>query len=473
MTQKYEIIWKKCLQIIKDNIPAESYNTWFRPIVPLNLENYVLTIQVPSAFFYEFLEEHYLDLLKKTLRVVLGHEARLEYKIIVDNSNYTNTAKKKSYKIPGKTNSMPTNKPMAMEGQQIKNPFVIPGIKKVQIDPQLNSSKSFENFIEGECNRLGRSAGLTIAKNPGTTSFNPLMLHSQPGLGKTHLAQAIGIRIKEQYPDKVVLYVSANRFQTQFTDAVRKNNINNFTHFYQMIDVLILDDVQEFIGKTGTQKTFFHIFNQLHQAGKQLILTADRPPVDLDGLNERLLSRFKWGLTAELQMPDFETRLEILRKKAYNDGIELHESVLKYIATNVTSSIRELEGALISLLAQSTLNNQEITLKLAQKILSNIIKKKQKDISISYIQKVVCDYFKIEPKVLKAKTRKREIVQARQIAMYFSKNYTNSSLSTIGSEIGGKDHSTVLHSYRTVRNLLETDSNFKNFVDDIERQLKY
>ncbi len=473
MLGKHEIVWKKCLQIIKDNIQKESFNTWFRPIVPQSLIDGVLIIQVPSAFFYEFLEEHYLDLLKKSLRVILGKEAKLEYKIIVDNSNYTNTTRKKSYKIPGKTRGELTNKPMVMNGQQIKNPFIIPGIKKVQINPQLNSEKSFENFIEGNCNRLGRSAGITIAQNPGKTSFNPLMLHSKPGLGKTHLAQAIGIKIKDQFPDKIVLYVSANRFQTQFTDAVRKNNINDFTHFYQMIDVLILDDVQEFMGKTGTQKTFFHIFNQLHQAGKQLILTADRPPVDLEGLNERLLSRFKWGLTAELTAPDYETRLEILRKKAYNDGIELPEDVLKYIATNVTTSIRELEGALISLLAQSTLNNKEITLKLAHSILGKIIKTKHRDISIDYIQKVVCEYFKIEPKVLIAKTRKREIVQARQISMFLSKNYTSASLSVIGAETGGKDHSTVLHSYRTVRNLLETDRNFKNYVDDIERQLKY
>ena len=473
---KHTIIWQQCLSIIKDNIPLESYSTWFRPIVALNLEGNILTIQVPSAFFYEYLEAQYIDLLTKVLRKILGAGAKLEYRIIVDNSNYTNKSKKISYKIPGQNNPNLTNKPMSMPPSQqdtIINPFIIPGIKKITINTQLNSNYSFENFIEGTCNRLGRSAGISISDNPGTTSFNPLLLHGGAGLGKTHLAQAIGIRTKELHPDKVILYVSANKFQTQFTEAVRKNNINDFTHFYQMIDILIIDDVQEFMGKKATQKNFFHIFNQLHQNGKQLILTADRPPVDLDGLDERLLSRFKWGLTAELQIPDYPTRLKIIKQKAYKDGIELPQNVLEYIATNVVTNIRELEGTLVSLLAQSTLNNRDITLALTKKMLSKIVRKQQKEISILQIQNVVCKYFKIEPKVLKAKTRKREIVQARQIAMYFAKNYTNSSLAKIGAEIGGRDHSTVLYAFKTVRNLIASDKTFKHYVEDIERQLKY
>lgn len=472
MDYNLENKWTKFLSIIKDNIPRESFNTWFRPIIPLSLEQNILVLQVPSPFFYEFLEEHYLNLIKKAVGHIFGAGIRLEYKIVVDSSK-SNNNKKRSYKLPGNKTGEITNRPLAVAGNQIKNPFVIPGIKKVQINSQLNPDKTFENFIEGECNRLGRTAGFAISENPGKTSFNPLMLHSKSGLGKTHLAQAIGIKVKEQFPEKTVLYVSAHRFQTQFTEAVRKNTINDFTHFYQMIDVLILDDVQEFAGKTATQKTFFHIFNQLHQAGKQLILTADRPPVDLDGLNERLLSRFKWGLTAELQIPDYQTRLEIVRKKAYNDGIEVPAEVLEYIAKNVTTSIRELEGALISLLAQATLNKKQVTLSLAYKTLGNIIKRTEKDLSISEIQKTVSEYFKIEQKVLKAKTRKREIVQARQISMYLAKNYTNASLSTIGAETGNRDHSTVLHSCKTVKNLIETNLDFKNYVDDIEKQLKY
>ena len=472
---KHTQIWNKCLEIIKDNIPPESYNTWFRPIVPLQFENNILTIQVPSAFFYEYLEEQYLDLLKKVLFNILGKDAKLEYKIIFDNSKYTNKSQKISYSIPGENKKTFKNKPFTIPGQQnsIKNPFIIPGIKKITINPQLNSNYSFENFIEGSCNKLGRTAGISISNSPGQTQFNPLLLHGGAGLGKTHLAQAIGIKIKEKHPEKIILYVTANRFQTQFTEAIRKNSINDFTNFYQMIDVLIIDDVQEFMGKKATQNTFFHIFNQLHQSGKQLILTADRPPVDLEGLNERLLSRFKWGLTAELETPDYKTRYEILKHKAYKDGIDLPNEILEYIATNVVTNIRELEGSLISLLAQSTLNNREITLELTKNILGTLVKKQKKEISIKKIQKLVCDYFNISIKVLRAKTRKREIVIARQIVMFLSKTYTKASLAKIGAELGGKDHSTVLYSYKTIGNLIQTNKTIKLYVTDIERQLKY
>jgi len=474
MNKTYKDVWNNCVQIIRDNIPVSSFKTWFEPILPLKLENKILTIQVPSPFFYEYLEEHFIDLLRKVLRKELGPDAKLEYSIVVDN-NLTNKKIQNSYNLPGKGIGNLENKPISMPSQQtaIKNPFVIPGIKKIHVNPQLNQNFTFDNFVEGDCNRLGRSAGLAITENPGQTPFNPLLIYSEPGLGKTHLAQAIGIAIKEKFPEKIVLYVTAYNFLTQYTEAVRNNNRNDFMHFYQMIDVLIIDDIHEFAGKDATQDTFYHIFNHLHQSGKQLIITSDRPPVELNTLKTRLLSRFKWGLVADLQTPDYETRLAILRKKAYNDGLVFNEEILKYIAENVTTSIRELEGAIVSLLAQSTLNRQTLTLELAKTTLEKMIKKQKKELSIDYILKVVCDYFKIDPKVLHARTRKREIVQARQIAMYFSKNLTKESLSTIGSEIGGKDHSTVLHAYKTVKNLIQTDKNFKNFIDDIDRQLKY
>ncbi|MEZ4998751.1 MAG: chromosomal replication initiator protein DnaA, partial [Bacteroidales bacterium] len=326
MNKSHDEVWNNCLEIIRDIIPSASFKTWFEPIVPLRLEKNVLTIQVPSPFFYEYLEEQYIDILRKTLRREIGNDAKLEYNIIMENSAYTN-GKPYTVRYPSRNKADLQNKPMQVpfEATQpaIRNPFIIPGIKKLHFDPRLNPDYSFANFVEGECNRLARSAGIAVGNNPGGTAFNPLMIYGDSGLGKTHLVQAIGILVKEKYPDKTVLYVNANKFQTQFVESIRNNNKNDFLHFYQMIDVLIIDDVHEFAGKEKTQDTFFHIFNHLHQSGKQLILTCDKPPVELQGMEQRLLSRFKWGLLADLQKPDFETRLAILRKKAYNDGIEL------------------------------------------------------------------------------------------------------------------------------------------------------
>jgi len=470
----HQAIWNNCLKVIKDNVPNNSFKTWFEPIVPIRLENSILTIQVPSPFFYEYLEEQYIDILKKTLRRELGQDAKLEYHIVLDNDTITH--KPYTVKLPAKSGAEVKNKPVNMplnsEEGAVMNPFIIPGIKKLNIDPRLNPANSFNNFVEGECNRLARSAGFAVANHPGGTAFNPLLIYGESGLGKTHLAQAIGLETKEKFADKTVLYVNANKFQTQFVDSVRNNNKNDFLHFYQMIDVLIIDDVHEFSGKEKTQDIFFHIFNHLHQSGKQLILTSDKPPVELQGMEQRLLSRFKWGLSADLQSPDFETRIAILQKKIYNDGIEMPNEVLEYIASNITTNVRELEGALISLLAQSTLNKRAITLDLTKEIIDKLIKNTKKEISIDYIQKVVCNFFNISGDTLQNNTRKRETVQARQIAMYFSKSLTKCSLATIGSQIGGKDHATVLHACKTVNNLIETDKQFKHQIEEIERKLK-
>jgi chromosomal replication initiator protein len=471
----HERIWNNCLDVIKDNVPSISFRTWFEPIIPLKLENDILTIQVPSPFFYEYLEEQYIDILRKVIKKEMGPEAKLEYNVVMQNNSYSNS-KPYTVKFPARNTkeirNTPVSVPLDTSENTIRNPFVIPGLKKLDIDPRLNPENSFDNFIEGECNRLARSAGYAVSKNPGGTAFNPLLVYGESGLGKTHLAQAIGIEVKELFPEKTVLYVNANKFQTQFVDAIRNNNKNDFLHFYQMIDVLIIDDVHEFAGKEKTQDTFFHIFNHLHQSGKQLILTSDKPPVELQGMESRLLSRFKWGLSADLQAPDFETRMAILKKKTYNDGIELPEEVLEYISTHISDNIRELEGALISLLAQSTLNKKEITLDLTKEMIDKLIKSTKREISIDYIQKVVCTYYNIGLELLQSKTRKREIVQARQVAMFFSKSMTKSSLATIGSQIGGKDHATVLHACKTVNNLIETDKRFRLQVDEIEKKLK-
>ncbi|SHJ53925.1 chromosomal replication initiator protein DnaA [Tangfeifania diversioriginum] len=475
MSKEHISAWEKCLNIIRDNVPGSSFKTWFEPIVPVKLDNKVLTIQVPSAFFYEYLEEQFIDILRKTLRMVLGTGAKLEYNVVMGGDTQTNGSPY-TVSYPTNNNSKIQNQPLniplkADEKKSIKNPFIIPGIQKLQIDPQLKADNTFDNFIEGDCNRLARSAGYAVARNPGGTAFNPLMIYGNSGLGKTHLGQAIGIEVKENMPDKVVLYVNANKFQTQFTEATRNNNRNDFLHFYQMIDVLILDDVHEFAGKEKTQETFFHIFNHLHQTGKQLILTSDKPPIELKGMEQRLLSRFKWGLTADLQTPDFETRMEILRRKVYNDGISLSDEVLEYIASHVNNNVRELEGALVSLLAQSMLNKREITIDLTAKLINKLVKNSHRELSIEYISKVVCDYFNMPVESLQTKTRKREIVQARQITMFFSKSLTKYSLASIGAQIGNKDHATVLHACKTVNNLKDTDKNFRQYVEDIEKKL--
>lgn len=466
-------VWDNCLSYIKDNISAQSYKTWFLPIKPLKLKDNVLSIQVPSKFFYEWLEENYIKLLKSAITKELGEDAKLVYSIVMENT-YGNT-KPFTVKIPssnrGNIQNPKVNMPMELGEKGVKNPFIIPGLRKVHVESQLNPNYNFENFVEGDCNRLARSAGYAVAKKPGGTSFNPLLLYGGNGLGKTHLAHAIGIEIKDRYPEKTVLYVSAEKFQQQFVEAIRTNNKNDFLHFYQMIDVLVVDDVHSFAGKEKTQDAFFEIFNHLHQNSKQVILTSDRAPVDLQGMEQRLLSRFKWGLSADLQVPDLETRIAILNQKLYNDGVEMPADVIEYLAYSINSNVRELEGALISLLAQSSLNKKKITVELAKQMIDKFVKNTTREISIDYIQKVVCDYFDMPIELLKSKTRKREIVQARQLAMYFSKQLTKNSLASIGAQCGNKDHATVLHACRTVNNLTETDKRFRTYVDDLRKKL--
>ncbi|MFN8181560.1 MAG: chromosomal replication initiator protein DnaA [Bacteroidota bacterium] len=471
MEKTCESVWKKCLQIIKDNVSPQSFKTWFEPIKPIRLDGKVLTIEVPSQFFYEWLEEHYITLLKKVIRQQLGPEGRLEYSIVMEHAV---AEKPYTVRIPTKTSGDLKNSPVSVPvnvSSTIRNPFIIPGLKKVNVESQLNPNYTFENFVEGDCNRLARSAGYAVAGKPGGTAFNPLLIYGGVGMGKTHLAHAIGIEIKNSHPGKTVLYVTSEKFTLQFIDAVRNNEQNDFVHFYQMMDVLIIDDIQFLAGKEKTQDVFFHIFNHLHQTGKQIILTSDKAPVDLQGMEQRLLSRFKWGLAADLQMPDLETRISILNRKMYQDGIELPKEIVEYIAYSITSNVRELEGALISILAQASLNKKSVTLELAKQMIDKFVKNTTHEVSIDYIQKIVCDYFDLPIEMLKSKTRKRQVVQARQIAMYFAKNMTKSSLSSIGAHCGGKDHATVLHACRTVNNLIETDKKFKASVMELQKKI--
>jgi chromosomal replication initiator protein len=354
----------------------------------------------------------------------------------------------------------------------IKKLFIIPDIKKVHFDSKLNPDYNFGNYVEGECNMLARSAGIVVGNNPGGTTFNPFIVCGDSGLGKTHLAHAIGLLVKEKHPEKTVLYVNANKFRNQFIESVRNNMRNEFLHFYKTIDVLILDDINIFAGKGRTQDIFFDIFSHLHQSGKQLILTSDKPPAELKGIGQRLLIALKQGLQADLQRPDHETRLTILKKKAYHYRLELPDELLEFLAVNSTKNIRELEEVITSLYIQSTLNRKAITLDLARQMVENLISTSKREITIEHIQQIVCDYYKIPNENIQSKTRKREIVQARQVSMFFSKRLTKATLASIGSQIGGKDHATVLHACKTVYKLIEEDEQFSNQIKDLEKRLK-
>ncbi len=458
-------LWNSCLSIIKDNINETSYNTWFAPIVPVRFENNVFVLQVPSQFFVEHIEEKYIDLLSMTLIRVAGPGTKLEYRVLIDKKAGTGT------QIP----STAEHKPRQYNNNNQKQYAIISPYQRVQlpeIDPQLNPSFNFNNLIEGKSNKLARTAGVSIANDPGKTIFNPLFVYGKSGVGKTHLANAIGVMTKQLHPEKRVLYLSANTFQIQYTDAVRNNTQNDFLNFYQTIDVLLIDDIQEFSGKTGTQNTFFHIFNHLHQTGKQLVLTSDRSPLEMVGMEQRLLTRFKWGLSAEIEKPDFELRKAILKNKIYRDGLEIPENVVDFIAENVVDNVRDLEGVLISLLAHSTLTNIPIDISLAEKIISRIVNITPKVMTVEHIRDTVCEYFKLSVDAISTKSRKLEVVQARQIAMYFSKMLTKSSLSTIGLHIGKRDHATVLHACKKVEDLIETDKHFRKDVEEIEERLR-
>lgn len=454
--------WNRCLQIIRDNVQEPAYKTWFEPIVPLVFENKALTIGVPSQFFYEYLEDKFADILRLALDKEFGKGTQLVYRVLIDKTNDT------TIEYPSNNPSPALPAPRSIHGgNKTPNPIQAPQ----DWDPHLNPNYNFENFIKGSSNEFSRTVGETVAKNPAKT-FNPLFLYGPSGVGKTHLTNAIGTRIKELYPEKRVLYISAHLFQVQYTDSVRTNQFNNFINFYQKIDVLIIDDIQEFAGVTKTQNTFFHIFNHLYLNGKQLILTSDRAPVMLQGMEDRLLTRFKGGLMAELEKPDIELRKNILRNKIRRDGLNIPENVINYIAENVNESVRELEGIINSLLAQSIIFKREIDMDLAERIIRKAVRYESKPVTIEGIISKVCAHYNFDESIIHTKTRKREIVQVRQIAMYLAKKHTTNSTSKIGKLIGNRDHATVLHAHKIIKDLIEVDKSFKTEIEEIEASLK-
>ncbi len=461
MKNEHVSAWNDCLDYIKDNINSQSFKTWFEPIKPVKLAEDVLTIQVPNKFFYEWLEENYIDLLKRGLNVALGDNGRLEYQFLMEN-----------HRAVGKHTSQDEDVEGGFSTEEIKNPFVIPGIKRVKFNPQLNPTYTFENYIEGDCNRLARSAGKAIANNPGGTAFNPLVIYGDVGLGKTHLAQAIGNDVLNRFPKKNILYVSTEKFTNQLIQSIKNNAVSDFVNFYQLIDVLIVDDIQFLAGKTKTQEIFFNIFNHLHQSGKQIVLTSDCAPKDLEGMEDRLISRFKWGLTADLQIPDFETRLAILEAKMNKEGIDLPGDVTEFICYNIKNNIRELEGVLIQLIAQASLNQRRVDMLLAKEVIQSFVNQLNKEITVESIKRLVAEHFQVPIEKLGGKTRKRSIVIARQLSMYLAKNLTNKSLKNIGENFGGRDHSTVIYSCKAVQDLMDTDIIFKDTVAELEKKVQ-
>lgn len=463
MEQDFDFLWSKCLNVIRDNISEVAFNTWFAPIIPLKYEDNVLTVQVPSQFFYEYLEEKYIDLIQQALYREIGEGTILNYRVLIETENNT------AVELRGEAKPI-ANKPTSAK-ISVKTPSPFDRVETAEFDSQINPKYSFNNFFEGESNRLARTAAEAVAKNPAKTAFNPLFVHGNSGVGKTHLCHAIGAKVQELYPDKKVLYLSAHLFKVQFTDARRFNTINDFINFYQGIDVLIIDDIQELSGLEKTQNTFFHIFNHLHQNNKQLVMTSDCAPTDMQGMEERLLTRFRWGLTASLERPDKELRKKILKHKVLVDGLSISDEVIDYIAENVTDNVRDLEGIIVSLMAHSIINNRDIDLNLARRVMEQNLKVERKRITVQKIQETVCDFFNIRKDLIQSASRKREIVQARQVTMYFIKKHTELSLSQIGAQVGGRNHATVVHACNTVKDLLEVDKGFRSDLEQIERML--
>jgi len=458
-------LWEQCLQLIRDNVTEQQYATWFSPITfeAFDTATNNLLVQVPSLFVYEYLEENYVDLLSKVLTRVYGKGVQLKYRIVTDKAHnltqdiQSDTVDKVETQLPtNRANQSPTLLDVALQ----------------EIDPQLDLHKSFSNYIEGDSNKLPRSIGLSIAEHPNTTQFNPMFIYGPSGCGKTHLINAIGLRIKQLYPQKRVLYISARLFQVQYTNSVLNNTTNDFINFYQTIDILIVDDIQEWITATKTQDTFFHIFNHLFMNGKRIILASDRPPVELKGMNERLLTRFACGLIAELEKPNVQLCVDILNSKIKRDGLSIPNDVVQFIAQTANGSVRDLEGVINSLLAYSVVYNSNIDMRLAERVIKRSVKIDDEPLTIDEIIDKVCIHFNVTATAVNSRSRKQDIVLARQVSMYLAQKHTKMPASRIGKLVGGRDHSTVLHSCSQIEKRLQVDKGFIAELSTIENSFK-
>ena len=456
MEQTLQQQWAQCQAILADNMTGTAYQTWFAPIMPLQFENGVLVLQVKSQFVAEYIEENYIQLLSAAILKIFGKGTRLEYRVLIDSTSGAGTM------IPSSGTTVNDQRTIVQGQRQMPH-----------FDTQLNTLYTFDSFVAGEPNKLARTAGLAIAKQPGYTAFNPLFIYGGSGVGKTHLANAVGNQVRAYNPQARVLYVSANTFKLQYQDAALNNRITDFLNFYQSVDVLIVDDIQYFAGLKGTQDTFFHIFNYLQQSRKQLILTSDRPPIELKEIEQRLLTRFKWGLSAEIQRPDYTLRKNILMAKMYRDGITLSDDVVNYIANNVRESVRDLEGILASLLAHSTLTDREIDLALAEQVVSHVVAIQPKRTSVGEVLSAVADYYNIPEKAIQAQNRSKEITHARHIVAYLAKELTDSSFSEIGFSLGKRTHATILHSVTLVKRQMEFDAVLRQQLAQIEAAIRH
>ena len=466
MNNSHNALWDKCLALIKENVSEQQYKTWFSPIVfeSFSEKDKTLLVQVPSPYVYEYLEEYYIDLLSRVLSKCFGVGVRLTYRIVAD-------------KTHGLTTDVQAGEAVSIDHPQStsrgnKAPTPLDAAVPQDLNPQLNPKQTFNNFIEGNSNKLPRTVGLSIAEHPGKSTFNPFYMFGPSGCGKTHLINAIGVRCKELYPQKRVLYVSARLFQVQFTDSLLKKRINDFINFYQSIDVLIVDDIQEWATATSTLDTFFHIFNHLFRNGKQIILASDRPPVDLQGMKDRLLTRFSCGLIAEMEKPNVELCVDILKNKCRRDGLKIPEDVIRYIAETARGSVRDLQGVINSLLAYSVVYNCNVDMHLAERVIKRAVKVDNHPLTVDDILEKVCNHFNVTQQNVFSRSRKREYVLVRQVSMYLAQKYTKMPASRIGQLIGNRDHSTVIHSCSTIEKRLKIDKDFQNEMTEIETSFR-
>lgn len=464
--KQQQLLWQRCLEFIKANVSEQQFKTWFSRIgfESFNEKETTILLQLPSPFVYEYLEENYVSLMAAALTRYFGKGVVLRYRVVTDQQH--NIAQTVEAEQPAELQT-PT-KTIGLNRAKSTLDAAVPQ----DIDPQLDTHKTFATFIEGDSNKLPRTVGMSIAEHPGKTTFNPFFIYGPSGCGKTHLVNAIGVRAKQLYPQKRVLYVSARLFQVQYTDAVRQNSVNDFINFYQTIDILIVDDIQEWASAKATLDTFFHIFNHLFRCGKQIVLASDRPPVDLQGMKDRLLTRFSCGLIAELERPNTQLCIDILNSKMRRDGLNIPAEVVRFIAENSNGSVRDLEGVVNSLLAYSVVYNSPIDMRLAERVIKRAVKTDNRPLTVDEILETVCSHLGVLPQDVYGRSRKRNYVLARQISMYFAQKYTRMPAARIGQLIGGRDHSTVIHSCTTIEQRLKQDEQFSQEITEIEKSFQ-